>query len=652
MNPRRLFETRRGRLLGLVAALLLAALDGLLCARAAAGRSGSWSFPIDDAYIYANYVRALQAGQPFQYNPGETSGGVTGPAWMFLLAAVQPLTALLGSMPATLAPRSVQAADPALALTAGRIYAGAYLLGTLGLAAAAAAVAWLAWECLRRLPGRAPALAAILAAAALLTDHHIIWAAYSGLELPLALALVPLIPATILHRMRSAECGVRSGDGADSRSPSPTQHAARSTQHSSPFRIPHSAFRIPFYALPALLAWVRPELAIIGAVGAVGLVGGALRGCVARRTVAAYSAALHLGLGSLSALFLAATSRPLPSSFYAKVAPFVLADLPAALREWIAARAWQPFALLAAAALGLGLLWWADRRSPVASRQSSVGGEGSGVRGQGSGISNNSALNTQHSTLNTPARGSGVRGQGSVAGREPPVARNNSTLNTQHSTLNTPALLPAIMAAAYLAAMLVALRWFGQQDRYILPSHTLLLPLAVAPLAVFATRPRSAAVLARVFAGRRSAGLGLVLAALALITHVVTVRQWAATDYALFVQNIEDAHVVPARWIADHTPPGAVVAAEPIGAVRLFSGRPTIDLVGLTTPAQLGHYGDWPATQRLLQARHAAFLLYYPAWWPAHRPLSWAHEQARFAIPDNRIAGAGIIAVYALDQSP
>nr|MDQ2807928.1 hypothetical protein [Chloroflexota bacterium] len=153
MNPRRLFTTRRGRRSGLIVALLLAALDGLLCARAAEGRTGSWSFPIDDAYIYANYVRALEAGQPFQYNPGEASGGVTGPAWMFLLAAVHPLTALLGPAPAALAPRSVQAADPALALTAGRLYLSAYLLGALGLAAAAAAVAWLAWECLRALPG-------------------------------------------------------------------------------------------------------------------------------------------------------------------------------------------------------------------------------------------------------------------------------------------------------------------------------------------------------------------------------------------------------------------------------------------------------------------------------------------------------------------
>ncbi len=593
MNLRGLFETGGGRGLLVAAAVLLAVLDALLCARAALGRTGSWSFPIDDAYIYANYARALAAGQPFQYNPGEISGGVTGPAWMILTAAVQPLTALLGPAPAALAPAAVQAGDPTLALTAGRLYATAYLLGVLGLAAAACAVAWLAWECLRVQPGPVPAVVALLAGAFLLTDHNIIWAAYSGLELPLALALVPLVPATILHRMRSAECGIRNGDGAHKPSVSSPamQSVEHTTQKASPLRIPHSALRIAFYAIPFLLPWVRPELAVIGAVGAGGLAWGAGRGRVAWRTAAVYSAALLAGLGSMSALFLIATGRPLPSSFYAKVAPFRLAELPAALLEWVAAHAWQPFALAACAALGVLLLAW----SAVGSRQ--------------------------------PA------------------------LRQGRSALRTPALLPALCALAYFAAMLVALRWFGQQDRYILPIHTLLLPPAVAPLALLADRLVGRVRPIRLVTGRRSWGLGAALVAIGLVAHLAATRQWAATDYALFVQNIEDAHVAPARWIATHTPAGAIVAAEPIGALRLFSERSTVDLVGLTTPAQLGHYGDWLATYRLLQARHAAILLYYPAWWPAHRPLPWVHERARFTIPDNRIAGDSVIAVYALDSA-
>src|SRR5947207_12451548 len=103
----------RRRLLVLAAsALLLALLDGLLCARASLGRTGSWSFPIDDAYIYSNYVRAGEAGQPFAYNyataPDERSGGVTSAGWLLLLWAAHPLTALLGPAPAGLAPATVR----------------------------------------------------------------------------------------------------------------------------------------------------------------------------------------------------------------------------------------------------------------------------------------------------------------------------------------------------------------------------------------------------------------------------------------------------------------------------------------------------------------------------------------------------------------
>ncbi|HMA37400.1 MAG TPA: hypothetical protein VKY74_23305, partial [Chloroflexia bacterium] len=105
-------------------------------------------------------------------------------------------------------------------------------------------------------------------------------------------------------------------------------------------------------------------------------------------------------------------------------------------------------------------------------------------------------------------------------------------------------------------------------------------------------------------------------------------------------------------WLAAQAPPGVVLAAEPIGAIRLFSGHPTVDIVGLTTPAQLGHYGDWPATRALLQARGAAYLLYYPRWWPGGRPLPWAREVQRFAVPDNRMAGDSTIAVYQLSFSP
>ncbi|HUS13825.1 MAG TPA: hypothetical protein VM536_02300, partial [Chloroflexia bacterium] len=187
-----------------VSALLPALLDGLVCARAALGRTQSWSFPIDDAYIYANYARAAGAGQWFQYNPGEPSGGVTGLGWLLLLWAAHPLTALLGPVSAAFAPASVRDTDPALALEGGRLFLTAYGLGGLLLGGAALATGWLAYECLRDRGAHPllPGVAAVLSGAALLADRQVIWGAYSGLELPLSFALLALAPATLLWDLR------------------------------------------------------------------------------------------------------------------------------------------------------------------------------------------------------------------------------------------------------------------------------------------------------------------------------------------------------------------------------------------------------------------------------------------------------------------
>jgi hypothetical protein len=526
------------------AALLIALLDGLICARAGFGRTGSWSFPIDDAYIYANYTRALLDGRPFQYNPGEVSGGVTGAGWMLLLATAEPLTHALGDLPAGLAPTAVRAADPATALVAGRLYLAAYAWGALLLAGAAAACAWLAHQLYRGRPG-ATAWAP-LAGAALLADHNAIWGAYSGLEIPLSLLLAALAPATLLADLRRSHAGRADG------------------------------LRWSLLAA-ALLPWARPELAIIALAGALWLGWGAARGWATWRAAGAYLAAAGAGLATLLTFYWMATGRPLPSSFYAKVGGPSLGAAPAALQEWVAAGAWQPFTLLALAAFGAAALWRVRRDS----------GE-------------------------WPAR--------------------------------RPAALMALACALYLGAMLIALRWFGQEDRYILPLHALAIPLVVGLPAALLGWPQAPATLSR--RARRAALLAG--AGLALLVHIVTLRVWAATDYSLFVQNIEDAHVAPALWLRAHTPPGTVIAAEPIGAVRLFSDRPTVDIVGLTTPAQLGHYGDWAATAALLRARGAGYLLYYPRAWPGGRLLPWAREAQRFPVPDNRMAGDDPIAVYRL----
>jgi hypothetical protein len=204
------------------------------------------------------------------------------------------------------------------------------------------------------------------------------------------------------------------------------------------------------------------------------------------------------------------------------------------------------------------------------------------------------------------------------------------------------ALLIFLVSAGYVGGVMATLPWFGQEDRYLLPVHPFAIVLvgmliwfllARLPLARLTLRP-SVAV---------SGMLGL------LLLLVGGNYLWATRNYAVEVRNIEDAHVKPALWLAQHTPANSIIASEPIGAVKLLSQRRTVDLVGLTSPEMLTTYRDWPVTWRVLRDMGADYMLYYPAWFGRVGPPQWAVERAQFPVPDNRIAGDKLISIYELD---
>ena len=203
-------------------------------------------------------------------------------------------------------------------------------------------------------------------------------------------------------------------------------------------------------------------------------------------------------------------------------------------------------------------------------------------------------------------------------------------------------LLLLLGSAFYVTAIMLSLPWFGQEDRYLLPVHPLVIVLC-GLLAWYFVRllPTEKLLSVRMV---RAVGAGLIMLLLPLSSYL-----WATRVYAVEVRNISDAHIAPTRWIAENTPPPSIIAAEPIGAVRLFSGRRTVDLVGLTTPSTLGTYRDWPRAWDALREAGATYLLFYPRWFDGGQPPAWAIEEARFSIPDNRIAGDNLIAIYRLD---
>lgn len=539
----------RSFLAGRLGGLLIAGV-ALLCALALAVASlrhtGSLAFPIDDGYIYSNYVAAAAQGQFFTYNPGETSGGITGLGWYLLCLVAYGLLAPFHALFGGLAPTLVSGNGP-LAAQAGHLFLAAYLPGAACLAATGLGTRKLANLALPLVEGKQLSrevlcwLLGVLAAA----DLGLTWGAMSGLEIALSSAVVPWALCLLLLDWRRGWPGWS-------------------------------------LLLCALLPWARPDLLVFAGVGLTWLLlrflltrDANLRGR-AGRFLLSYLGAAAAGTGLLALTYFLGWGRPLPSSFYAKVGGLRLfRGFGSAAQELLIAGRYVAFVFAALALFG-GLVW-----------------------------------------LLAPTR------------RSP------------HAETRWTALLLLVSFVSYVFALMLIQPWFGQEDRYILPVH----PCAIVLLGMLLWYFASALPVERLFAPRFVLP---VLAGAITVLAVLTNYVWATRTYVVYVRNITDAHVAPARWLAQNTPPDALVASEPIGAVRLFSERRTFDVVGLTSPAALGTYGAWPTMEAAMREAGADYLLIYPVWFDGGQPYDWAVERVRYSVPDNRIAGQDLIAVYEL----
>jgi hypothetical protein len=130
--------------------------------------AGEFGFPLDDAWIHARFATNLAEGAGLTFNPGEKSAASTAPLWSMLLA----VPVFLG-VPFPWA---------------------AYLLG-LG---ATAALSWIGFLWVQRATGdRSAALATALLLA---STHPFPWSAVSGMEPPLAAAMVIAVAVVVPGR--------------------------------------------------------------------------------------------------------------------------------------------------------------------------------------------------------------------------------------------------------------------------------------------------------------------------------------------------------------------------------------------------------------------------------------------------------------------
>lgn len=121
-----------------------------------------------------------------------------------------------------------------------------------------------------------------------------------------------------------------------------------------------------------------------------------------------------------------------------------------------------------------------------------------------------------------------------------------------------------------------------------------------------------------------------------------------ATRYAWAVQNIDAMQVGLGRWVEAHTPPGARVALNDVGAIAYLGRREVVDVMGLVTPAIIPYRKDGEAgVLRYLELACPDYLIVFPAWFPA---LSARADRFtpihRVRLEHNTVAGADEMVVY------
>ena len=150
------------------AAAAIVGVGVYLCASQATLRLG---FPLDDAWIHQTYARNLALNGEWAFVPGQASGGSTAPLWTVLLA----IGARLGVDPKP----------------------WVYVLGTAALAAAAAAAVRVLHPRSARSQGWVVWLGLVFA-----LEWHLLWAAASGMEVIVLVALVVAVMLLSLPTVR------------------------------------------------------------------------------------------------------------------------------------------------------------------------------------------------------------------------------------------------------------------------------------------------------------------------------------------------------------------------------------------------------------------------------------------------------------------
>ncbi|HSH04854.1 MAG TPA: hypothetical protein VLL52_20240, partial [Anaerolineae bacterium] len=98
--------------------------------------------------------------------------------------------------------------------------------------------------------------------------------------------------------------------------------------------------------------------------------------------------------------------------------------------------------------------------------------------------------------------------------------------------------------------------------------------------------------------------------------------------YGVDVAFIEGEMVTVAKWVADNTEEGGLVATHDIGALGYFGERPLLDLAGLISPEVADYLHDEQALATYVRQQQADYLVTAPGW---PYPLLTADKTAIFS---------------------
>ncbi|OQY17943.1 MAG: hypothetical protein B6I35_13810 [Anaerolineaceae bacterium 4572_32.2] len=123
-----------------------------------------------------------------------------------------------------------------------------------------------------------------------------------------------------------------------------------------------------------------------------------------------------------------------------------------------------------------------------------------------------------------------------------------------------------------------------------------------------------------------------------------------ARQYSLNVTEINRMHVALGRWAAEHTPPGATLALNDIGAIAYLSERPVVDLAGLITPEVVPLLRS-PNRDALLAdfliEQNVDYAIIFPNWFPDLAARDDILEELhRVTLEQRTIAGGETMVVY------